>query len=91
MIWLACCLPYDINLANGLRTVEATINTRPFFARVEANTEAEARILATELARKTWPEHRNHTSYVVEESAITGLDPWTWNMMGRLASPASAP
>ncbi len=73
MIYLACCIPYDIN-------IEAV----SFFTRFEAKNEAEAMAIGKDLAQKQHPNHSNYTAYVTEESRLEALSPWTWDTLNRL-------
>lgn len=75
--WLVCCLPYTISIVGN----NAAIQTNPFFARVSAETETEARLIGKELAQSTWGGYGNYTAYAVDETALEGLTPWTRDML----------
>ncbi len=82
MIYLACCIPYDINIEAV--SFFTRFETVPFFARIEAKNEAEAMAIGRDLAQKQYPNHSNYTAYVTEESKLEALSPWPWDMVNQL-------
>lgn len=79
---MACCIAYNIRPVGQSISIEST----PFFARIEASNEEEARAIGKSLAEKQMPNYGNYTAYVMSESNIVSLLPWTWDMLSRLGT-----